>query len=946
MSFDFLARLGLEVDSRQVRDADRANDDFTVSAGRADRAADRMGQSTERMGRRVGGASRRVASAAGAIAGMVAAAVSIGAAVTTISTFEGSMSQVEAITRATESEMQVMRDTARDLGSTTEFSASQAADGLRFLGMAGFEASESVAAIPAVLDLATAASMGLSQAADITSNIMSAFNVDAANASSVTDILAAASSRANTDVAQLGSAMSTVGPIAAALGIDLADTAAAIGVMSDAGIQGQRAGTAMRGVLASLAGPTTQAQDVLRSLGLTIEDVNPEANDLATIMDRLAGSGISTADAMTIFGREASSGALVLVEGAGRLREFGDELSNVDGEARRMADVIRDQLGGDINSLKSAVEGLILALGDAGLTAVLRFLIGLITDVTRFVTSAVDAVGRLTNAVGEMLSFATAQDRIAESSAQAAVAISHEVQQAVLLAGEVIGVRTMSVDVAGVKLLQARAHLEAAAAIREENLAAIRGSEVFQRQLEQQAFFNEEIQEYYRNRDRFGADQEGAHDAADFAYYVQSLQSAVRIQEELLASAGELSPEYIAAEARVDLLERAIENAVDGMVTFGGATEDTNSIALQLSDVLAGMRLDSALVDFVEALSTELEIGEGEARSLAAAMGLSEDVSFSGSVEQVQALSRALGIATRDAIELAQNLPGYSDGGVSGPDQAIAQTREELTPGGLRRDDIVLRRVFRSSGGAVGGGGGITEAQREHNELLSEAERIVEGLRTPMEVYNDNLAQAERLLDAGVLSLDDYTSHVDQLREELSREQISPFLKEINSISDALARAIVQGEDLGDAMRGVFQRMAQDLISSGIQSLLIETFNFGGSRGGGLFGSLLGGLFGGFRADGGPVSAATAYMVGERGPELFVPQSSGQIIPNHAIDGMTRSLHVSVSIDGEGSIRAFVRDEAGRVVAESAPAIVREGANQGQRQTMRRLSQTRMDVAL
>lgn len=326
---------------------------------------------------------------------MAAAALGIGAITREIATFDTSMSAVAAVTRATGAELEALRDVAKDLGDTTEFSAAQAADGLKFLGMAGFSARDAIAAIPDVLNLATAAQMDLASAADISSNIISGFGIATENAGDVADVLAAASSRANTDVSQLGQAMSTVAPISATLGISLEDTAAAIGVMSDAGIQGERAGTAMRGMLASLAGPTKAASDTLKQMGLTIRDVDPATNDLADILDKLRGSGMTASQAMTIFGREAASGALVLVDGAARVRDFGDELNTVEGEAQRMADTMRDNLGGDLQGLGSAISGLVIGMGEAGLTGAMRSSIQGATELTRWLsgnlTPAIDA---------------------------------------------------------------------------------------------------------------------------------------------------------------------------------------------------------------------------------------------------------------------------------------------------------------------------------------------------------------------------------------------------------------------------------------------------------------------------------------------------------------------------------------------------------------------------
>ncbi len=215
----------------------------------------------------------------------ISAGAAIRGALGTIATFEQSMARVNAITRATDTEMVALTETARELGATTEFTAGQAADALTFLGMAGFSAAESIKAVPVALDLATASGMELSRTADIMSNIMSAFAIEAGNAASAADVLAAIASRANTDVEQLGTAMSFAGPVAQAMGVSVGDAAAAIGVLSDAGIQGSMAGTGLRRVMSSLANPTKEAADVLKSLGIAIDSVNPATNDLVDIIE-------------------------------------------------------------------------------------------------------------------------------------------------------------------------------------------------------------------------------------------------------------------------------------------------------------------------------------------------------------------------------------------------------------------------------------------------------------------------------------------------------------------------------------------------------------------------------------------------------------------------------------------------------------------------------------
>ena len=355
-------------------------------------ANDNMARSASRLSAAYGRVQASVLGAARSFAAMAAASFGAVAVVRTIAGFEESMAAVSAITRATGEELKGLRDIAKELGASTEFSASQAADGLKFLGMAGFSAAQSIQAIPAVLDLATAAQMDLARAADISSNIMSAFGISADKAASVADVLAAAASRANTDVSQLGDAMKYVGPIASAMGISMSDSAAAVGTLSDAGLQGSMAGTGLRQVLSSLANATPAATKALRGMGLTMADLNPATNSLVTIVERLAAAGLDAGTALEVFGDRGAPAILNLVAGLPKLRQLTATLGDVEGEAKRMADTMRDSLGGDLKNLMSAIEGLIISIGEAGLTTVLRATTQAITALVRGVASLVDSL--------------------------------------------------------------------------------------------------------------------------------------------------------------------------------------------------------------------------------------------------------------------------------------------------------------------------------------------------------------------------------------------------------------------------------------------------------------------------------------------------------------------------------------------------------------------------
>lgn len=385
------AVLGIKVDSSPVRRAERDLERFQKTAGTTEK---RTGTMAATMGKAFG----RVTIA---VAGLVAAAASVGGATRTLASFEKTMSGVAAVSGATGAELKALRQIAKDMGATTEFSASQAAEGLRFMSMAGFEARDSIAALPSVLNLATAASMDLGSAADIMSNIMSGFGVAASESAGAADILAAAAASANTDVRQLGDAMAYVGPVASGLGVDMAATAAAVGVLSDAGIQGSMAGTSLRRVLSSLTNVTGEAGKALAGMGLTLEDVNPATNELTEIIDKLSDAGITASEALTIFGDRGGPAILALTSQADGLRDLTGELRAADGAATSMANTMRDNLSGDIDTLRSSMEALIISMGEAGLTDVIRAVVQGVTWLVRQIDFVVSGLSVLKAAASD-----------------------------------------------------------------------------------------------------------------------------------------------------------------------------------------------------------------------------------------------------------------------------------------------------------------------------------------------------------------------------------------------------------------------------------------------------------------------------------------------------------------------------------------------------------------
>jgi len=309
-------------------------------------------------------------------------------AITLFAQFEETMATIAGVTSATISDLERLEATARKLGASTRYSAKQAAEGLLFLSRAGFTVEEAIQALPATLNLATAGIIDLGYAADIASNVLSQFRLKANETERVVDTLVNTANSANTNVEQLAEAMKMAGPVAGALGLSVEETAAAIGVLGDSGIQASMAGTNMRGMLAALLGPTSKVESIIKKLGLSMKDVSPATNDLVTIMKKLKDAHMSASDAVEIFGRRNAAAALTITASIDKFYELIDANNEAGGTAAKNAALIEKTLSGSFKNLKSVIEELILKLtGDSGFGMSLKSVIDSVVSFLRGIDS-------------------------------------------------------------------------------------------------------------------------------------------------------------------------------------------------------------------------------------------------------------------------------------------------------------------------------------------------------------------------------------------------------------------------------------------------------------------------------------------------------------------------------------------------------------------------------
>lgn len=304
--------------------------------------------------------------AATTITGTAVALEGIGiAAMKAGSDFEAQMSRVKAISGATGTEFEKLKDQAIQLGADTSFSASQAAEGMENLAAAGFTTSEIMEAMPGLLDMAAASGEDLANSSEIAASTLRGFGLEAEEAGHVADVLAENANRTNAAISDTGEAMKYVAPLARAAGIRFEETTAAIGIMANAGIKGSQAGTTLRGAISRLSKPTDDMRDAMEELGISFYDSNGKMRSLSEQVGMLEGAFSGMTDEqknnylVTLYGQEALSGMLALInEGQGSLTDLTKSYENCDGSAKKAADTMRDNLKGAIDELGGSAESL------------------------------------------------------------------------------------------------------------------------------------------------------------------------------------------------------------------------------------------------------------------------------------------------------------------------------------------------------------------------------------------------------------------------------------------------------------------------------------------------------------------------------------------------------------------------------------------------------------
>ena len=354
------------------------------------------------------------------LGGVIGTAAALGAAlyagpVKKAAEFEAQMSTVQAISGATGDDLAKLSALAKEMGATTQFTAVESGKALEYMAMAGWKTNQMIGGLPGIMNLAAASGEDLGSVSDIVTDALTAFRMSAEDAGRFADVLAQASSNANTNVGMMGATFQKVAPVAGALGYSVEDMSLAIGLMANASIKADVAGTSLKTSLANMAKPTKQMQTYMDRYGISLTRSDGSMKTFREVVDNLRGSlgGLSEAEqvaaATAIFGKESFAGMLAIVNASDEdFQKLSDSINNSAGAAERMAAIKLDNLEGDVTLMKSALDGLQIAIGDvllptfrAGTQGITDF----ITKLTQFINENPELIQQIVKITAGLLAF-------------------------------------------------------------------------------------------------------------------------------------------------------------------------------------------------------------------------------------------------------------------------------------------------------------------------------------------------------------------------------------------------------------------------------------------------------------------------------------------------------------------------------------------------------------
>ena len=755
--------------------------------------------------------------------GVTAPLVALGkSAMDTFVQFESGMAKVNAVTGATQKEFQQLTESAKNLGSTTRFTAQQVADLQLVLGRKGFDPSQIIAMEDSILKLATATGEDLSLAADVTASSLNAFNLESHEAGRVANVLASAAANSSIQLSTFSTAFGHAGASANALGIDIEQLSAMMGVLMDNGIKASKAGTGLRKVFMKL---------------------NEQGIPFEQTLKHLADGTMDLDHASSLVGATAANQLLILAKNEKQVRELTRQYKTNTGELDKMNDIMTDTTEHKLKIMQSAIEGLKLEFGGL-ISEAITPIIKKITDLAKKFTNLDDETKNLIINVGGFLAVLGP----VLIGFGALVSMLNPITGGLLALGAAfVFVKTKS-DSATVAMEKEADELDT---LTQAALSAADGSQL-------RLDIIEEIQSKYPN-------------------YLGNLDAEKVSNDDLTTAAKSYNDELI---KRIVLKKQ--EEKVQSLVTkISDARENEknqliklNKLAKEYNDNFLGGSVDLSNltpIEQIEAIKSKVKelgidlgsFGKGKTKEAGTFLrGLEGSLlKFDGSTTYLSSLKEELKDINKEASELANEL------------------------------GVILNNSEGSTGGAVvtGGTGGTAEG-------------------IPLEIMYPWLGEAynQALADQAAAT-------------QRWKNQQQSYVQDLTlSFIDMTSVIVNSGEPILQSMTKMFNEIGKQIGAMIVKALLLAAVfamfpGFGGGKlfGGatkfkGILGSMMGGGLEG-RASGGPVMGSTPYMVGEVGPELFVPGSSGTIIPNHALGGGGAAAIPDVRISGDDLLIVFDR---------------------------------------
>lgn len=751
------------------------------------------------------------------------------ATVNTIRDFSQEISTVAAVTGATGAQFQALTDRARELGATTRFTATAAAEGLTLLGRAGFSVAESIDTVDDTLRLAQAGGLGLAEAASITAQALRGFRLETDQAGRVADVLAKAANSANTDVTQLGEAIKFVAPVAAGTGVSLETTTAAISKLSDAGLQASLAGAGLRRVLGDLEAPNKNQLKILQQLGVAAEDVKLSNVGLSAAIRTLRDAGLDTAASFQLFGDRGAAVAEILTSTIDEVDALDESLQNAEGTAAEVARVMDDNLNGAMFRAKSALEAIILAFGKIGAEQALKTFFEKLAIVFRAVADRIEDVVRVMGAAGLL----------------GAILL---VKAAIVALGTAIAANPIGAIVTVLAAATAAAVFFAdEIKVSGDSVASLR--DVFDETLSVGIDLLNSFIENWTRGFRFMEDEAGAAlQGTQISFRTLALGAAQTVDDILNFITGLVLV--------IKEIPSAIRNAFQGksLIEFILNPAGGLQIGRQLGDVFATGFEGSAAVDAVN-------------RVLAGAEERARD----------RAKKLALDTSTGAQATVAQGVFGPANaprGGGAAAADPLAEINAQLDRQNqllrLSRDEREVQIALEET---------LNELRKAGIEFLMplELEQLETKIRANQEL--ENQVEKTSRLQSQIEALESQVGTVDLAFEALVLGSVSEF-------TDALFA--FDGNFFGSLKRGLSDLTAE-IAKAIVKMLLLRAIS--GAFGGSSFGNFLG--IGG-NAIGGAVRAGEPTIVGERRPELFIPQESGRIVPNVNVNAQAGPTMVAV----------------------------------------------------